>query len=192
MGNCTECNYTNTINPYNQQPLKIIQANEVNVDTVNIIKSDENNEKKQIDLTSKLTNEEDLKQLLLKKKYPNLEYLNLSRNNLTDLSFLKDLKAPKLKKLDLSFNKIERLDVFMELNFPLEELYIQENDLHYYTALIEAPILQKLKKLKFSVNSNNNNEYDGNKTDSKDYEFENTNDNKIREQIQNALGTKEM
>ena len=61
MGNCTECNYTNTINPYNQQPLKIIQANEVNVDTVNIIKSDENNEKKQIDLTSKLTNEEDLK-----------------------------------------------------------------------------------------------------------------------------------
>ena len=192
MGNCTECNYTNTNNPYNQQPLKIIQANEVNVDTVNIIKSDENNEKKQIDLTSKLTNEEDLKQLLLKKKYPNLEYLNLSRNNLTDLSFLKDLKAPKLKKLDLSFNKIERLDVFMELNFPLEELYIQENDLHYYTALIEAPILQKLKKLKFSVNSNNNNENDGNKPDSKDYEFEDTNDNKILEQITKALGTKEI
>ena len=192
MGNCTECNYTNTINPYNQQPLKIIQANEVNVDTVNIIKSDENNEKKQIDLTSKLTNEEDLKQLLLKKKYPNLEYLNLSRNNLTDLSFLKDLKAPKLKKLDLSFNKIERLDVFMELNFPLEELYIQENDLHYYTALIEAPILQKLKKLKFSVNSNNNNENNGNKPDSKDYEFEDTNDNKILEQITKALGTKEI
>ena len=192
MGNCTECNYTNTTNSYNQQPLKIIQANEVNVDTVNIIKSDENNEKKQIDLTSKLTNEEDLKQLLLKKKYPNLEYLNLSRNNLTDLSFLKDLKAPKLKKLDLSFNKIERLDVFMELNFPLEELYIQENDLHYYTALIEAPILQKLKKLKFSVNSNNNNENDGNKPDSKDYEFEDTNDNKILEQITKALGTKEI
>ena len=191
MGNCTECNYTNTNNPYNQQPLKIIQANEVNVDTVNIIKSDENNEKKQIDLTSKLTNEEDLKQLL-KKKYPNLEYLNLSRNNLTDLSFLKDLKAPKLKKLDLSFNKIERLDVFMELNFPLEELYIQENDLHYYTALIEAPILQKLKKLKFSVNSNNNNENNGNKTISKDYEFEDTNDNKILEQIKYALGTKEI
>ena len=192
MGNCTECNYTNTINPYNQQPIKIIQPNEVNVDTVNIIKSDENNEKKQIDLTSKLTNEEDLKQLLLKKKYPNLEYLNLSRNNLTDLSFLKDLKAPKLKKLDLSFNKIERLDVFMELNFPLEELYIQENDLHYYTALIEAPILQKLKKLKFSVNSNNNNENNGNKPDSKDYEFEDTNDNKILEQITKALGTKEI
>ncbi len=192
MGNCTECNYTNTNNPYNQQPLKIIQANEVNVDTVNIIKSDENNEKKQIDLTSKLTNEEDLKQLLLKKKYPNLEYLNLSRNNLTDLSFLKDLKAPKLKKLDLSFNKIERLDVFMELNFPLEELYIQENDLHYYTALIEAPILQKLKKLKFSVNSNNNNENNVNKPDSKDYEFEDTNDNKILEQITKALGTKEI
>ena len=187
MGNCTECNYTNTINPYNQQPIKIIQKNKV--DTVKNIKSDENNENiKKLDLSSKVSNYEDLKQLCLK-KYPNLEYLNLSRNNITDLSFLKDLKAPNLKKLDLSFNKIQRLDAFMELNFPLEELYIQENDLHYYTAIIEAPILQKLKKLKFSINSNNKIE---NKIDSKDYEFENINDEKIIEQITNALGTKDI
>ena len=35
-----------------------------------------------------------------------MEEINLSNNNISDIEFLKDLNIPKLKKLDLSFNKI--------------------------------------------------------------------------------------
>ena len=50
------------------------------------------------------------------KECVNLEMLNLSYNELNDLSTLRDAKFPRLQYLNLSFNQIKYLSNFKEIN----------------------------------------------------------------------------
>ena len=48
--------------------------------------------------------------------FKNLEEINLSHNNISNIEPLKDFNSPKLKKLDLSFNKINNISPFKEIS----------------------------------------------------------------------------
>jgi len=108
-----------------------------------------------IDKNGKLKEEKDFISFC-NNDYPNLINLNLSNNNLTDISELKKLRAPNLKILDLSNNNIKDLDVFKEVNFVLEELYLNGNFIEQIKVFIEAKSLKNLKKLHASINDNDN------------------------------------
>ena len=89
-----------------------------------------------------------------------LEELTLSNNDLIDISPLKELKAPKLKKIDLSHNKIENVtgttDPFKDYIFPqLEELNLSYNNLSNIYEL-KAFIAPNLKILDISFNQFDN------------------------------------
>ena len=62
-----------------------------------------------------------------KNSFPKLTYLNLSNNNLEDLSDLRALIAPKLEQLDLSYNKLQNIDILKELNFALKNINLEGN-----------------------------------------------------------------
>ena len=120
-----------------------------------------------------------------------LENLNLSNNNLLDISELKKLKAPKLKILDLSYNNINNLDIFKELDFPLEELYLKGNQINEIEIFEKADILKNLKKLRFSIK-----DYESNKRilqlikeSINDFEYDTINNDIINYQMINKLGT---
>ena len=52
-------------------------------------------------------------------EFENLEELNLSHNNITNPDFIKDFNLKKLKKLDLSFNRINRIN-----EYKMNEVYL--------------------------------------------------------------------
>ena len=106
-----------------------------------------------IDKNGKLKDEKDFISFC-NNDYPKLVNLNLSNNNLTDISELKKLIAPNLKILDLSNNNIKDLDVFKEVNFFLEELYLNGNCIKQIGIFIDAKSLKNLKKLRASINDN--------------------------------------
>ena len=108
--------------------------------------NDENetiNYSKNLDLSNKFKNQEEFKQFC-QKKYPNLEYLNLSSNKIKDISCLKFLEAPKLKELDLSHNPIESFAIFYELNFPLKKLYLKGVEINQIKEFIEPHIMDNV------------------------------------------------
>ena len=111
-----------------------------------------NKDEVEIDLSNKPDEYKNFIKFCANNTFPKLEYLNLSKNNLTDLSELKVLKSPRLKKLDLSNNKLNDIDCLKELNFPVEELYIEGNDIN--SIELEQPFLKKLKKFRFGNNMN--------------------------------------
>ena len=86
---------------------------------------------------------------------PYLENLNLSNNNISDISELKSLNVPNLKILDLSFNNIEKCDVFLELNFILEELNLIGNEINQFGIFEQAKSLKNIKKLLLHSNDDN-------------------------------------
>ena len=93
---------------------------------------------------------------LCNNNFRKLEELNLSNNDLIDISLLKVLKAPHLKKIDLSHNKIENVtgttDPFKDYNFPqLEELNLSYNNLTNIYEL-KAFIAPNLKIIDISFN----------------------------------------
>jgi len=47
--------------------------------------------------------------------FKNLEDINLSHNNISNIEPLKDFNSPKLRKFDLSFNKISNISSFKEI-----------------------------------------------------------------------------
>ena len=150
---CSYCKVTSTISyPIDGNNREIIKTNNYKV------KSGLNFQKNidKLDLSNKL---KDISEYysLFQNDLPFLEYLNLSNNNLSDISELKSLKAPKIKILDLSNNQIDSLEVFRELKFPLEELYLQGNCINQIKIFEEIDILKKLKKCYITVNDNINN-----------------------------------
>ena len=93
---------------------------------------------------------------LCNKKFIKLKELNLSNNDLIDISPLKDLKAPKLKKIDLSHNQIRIIsdnnNSSKYYDFPqLEELNLSYNNL---TNIYELKALKtpNLKTIDISFN----------------------------------------
>ena len=106
----------------------------------------------EVDLGNKPNEYKDFIKFCTNNEFKKLEYLNLSKNNISDLSELRVLKAPRLKKLDLSNNQLNDIDDLKNLNFPLEELYIEGNNIN--SIEFDEPFLKKLKKLKFGNNIN--------------------------------------
>ena len=150
----------------------------------------------ELDLKGKLNTLENFK-IFCNNKFPNLENLNLSSNNLTDISELKKLKAPKLKILDLSDNSIQNIDIFKELDFPLEELYLEGNGINNIEIFINAPILKNLKKLRLSVDLDdtpiNNNILSDIKKSGIDFKcvtIDQANDKIIGDQLKDVISTK--
>ena len=55
-------------------------------------------------------------------EFKNLEEIDLSNNNISNIEALKDFSTPKLKKIDLSFNKITDIKILKELSQEKKEL----------------------------------------------------------------------
>ena len=154
-------------------------------------------------LKSNLTIPEDVVELDLSKKLneisdfytfcelelPDLENLNLSHNNLSDISGLAKLKSP-IKILDLSYNNLSNLDSFRKFTFPLEELYLKGNPINQIKIFNEVDILKNLKKLHLCVDDYESNKDALSSIDKtinefkyEEYKKENVNDRIIKEQI---------
>ena len=58
-------------------------------------------------------------------EFKNLEELNLSHNNITNPDFIKDFNLKKLKKLDLSFNRINKIN-----EYKMNEVYLSFNEIN--------------------------------------------------------------
>ena len=112
-----------------------------------------------LSLGGKLTPEK-FNELCLK-EFSKLKELNISNNKLIDISPLKELKAPKLEKIDLSHNEIENLtgktNPFKDYNFPqLKELNLSYN---YLKNVFE---LKAIKVPKLNIMNISNNQYNAN------------------------------
>ena len=144
---CSSSKITNSIN-IKKDNFKIAKKETINdkiISNLNIPK-----DIVRLDLSCKLKNISDYYSFI-QMDLPLLEYLNLSNNNLSNISGLKKLKAPKLKVLDLSNNEIDNIEVFRELTFPLEELYLKGNNINQIKIFEEVDILKKLKKCNITI-----------------------------------------
>ena len=131
-----------------------------------------------------------------KMELPCLENLNLSHNNLSDISDLEKLNSPNLKILDLSYNNLRNLNSFRKFTFPLEQLYLKGNPINEIKIFIEVDILKNLKKLHLCVD-----DYESNKDDlssinktindfkCEQYKNENENDDIIKKQFVDKKST---
>ena len=155
--------------------------------------NDENesvNDAEILDLSNKFKNQEEFNQFC-QKRYPNLEYLNLSSNKIKDISCLKFLNAPKLKVLDLSDNPIDNFEIFNELHFPLKKLNIKGIEINEIKVFIEPSIMNSLK-IQFSEDKKDDiSPNDSNSQNITDCEhISNINNKIILEQILYAVRTK--
>ena len=84
----------------------------------------------------------------------NLINLNMSHNNITDISLLSKSKLNNLKVLNLSFNKISNID-FLQLNTNFDKLETIDlsNNLINKLTTINIKTLKELKLLKNEINS---------------------------------------
>lgn len=93
-----------------------------------------------------------------------IEILNLSNNNIEDITVLENFRAPKLKNLDLSYNSIKDINIFKEINYPLlEELDLRYNLIIDISIFKTDNIFPKLTKLYL-----NNNYFDSNDKENED------------------------
>ena len=92
-------------------------------------------------------------QLLTGINFENLEELNLSKNNISDIKLLKQFNLDKLKKIDLSFNKINELNGSKN-NF---EIKLKNNDCMDISKDIEE-IKKLINNFESNLESNNKNE----------------------------------
>ena len=66
---------------------------------------------------------------LYKMSLPFLEYLNMSHNNIEEIGPIAKLNSKKLKEIFLHYNKIKNLEAFLDSNFrKLEILRVEENE----------------------------------------------------------------
>ena len=95
-------------------------------------------------------------------KLKNLEILYLNNNNIGNIETLENFYAPKLKYLDLSYNKIKNIAIFKKVKFPLEHLDLSNNVINNIDVFIDENILKQLKNIllnnnDFDFNDKNNN-----------------------------------
>jgi hypothetical protein len=82
----------------------------------------------------------------------NIEYLYLNKNKISDIKYFEDFTAPKLIKLELSSNFIEKIDVFEKVNYPLESLDLSNNKIKDISVFEKESTLPKLRILQLDNN----------------------------------------
>ena len=87
----------------------------------------------------------------------NIKYLYLNKNKISDIKYFENFTAPKLIKLELSSNFIEKIDVFEKVNYPLESLDLSNNKIKDISVFEKESTLPKLRILLL-----NNNKFDFN------------------------------
>ena len=94
-------------------------------------------------------------QLLCRLNLEELEYLILSNNNISNIDDLKYLFSPKLKRLNLGHNNIRNINIFQNINFPLEELDLSSNRIDNIKVFenMNNNGLKNLRKLKLFCNN---------------------------------------
>ena len=110
-----------------------------------------------IDLSKKKIGNEGLKLLSeIPFNYCDINFLNLSENNISDISPLLKMDLNKLIQLDISKNKIENIDIFENLNLKhLETLNIFNNKLKQFKSLTKTNLIN-LRNLILGANNINN------------------------------------
>ena len=106
-----------------------------------------------IDLSNKNLSNMELN-LISEIKFKNLEEINISHNNLSDIAPLK--KFTKIKKIDLSFNKIKDITVFKEIsknNKEIEIINLSHNSIKNVDILKEENLFPCI----IEINLDNNN-----------------------------------
>ena len=78
--------------------------------------------------------------------------LNLSNNNIEDITALEKFRAPYLEELDLSYNSIRKIDIFEKLKYPLKELDLRYNLIYDITIFKNDNIFPDLTKLYLNNN----------------------------------------
>ena len=153
MGNCECSKGINTISSVSTDDsgLHRIKTNN-NINKLLTMKETENNY--EINLKGSLKTKYSSLEEFCNNEFSELENLNLSSNDISDISPLKNLKSPKLRILDLSDNNIKNLDIFRELQFNLEALYIKGNQIEDLSIFKEETILNNLQKLSFTFYEN--------------------------------------
>ena len=82
-------------------------------------------------------------------EFKNLEEIDLSNNNISNIEALKDFSTPKLKKIDLSHNKISDIKVLKEISQEkneLENINLKNNLIKDFTILKECKF-PKIKEI---------------------------------------------
>ena len=90
-------------------------------------------------------------------EFENLQELNLSHNNITSPDFIKDFNLKKLKKLDLSFNRINRIN-----EYKMNEVYLSFDKINNKKVIKESSNKNSKSKIissneNIEINLSNNN-----------------------------------
>ena len=84
----------------------------------------------------------------------NLESINFKNNGISDISSLKYMNSPGLKKLDLSFNDINNINVFEEIskkNKDLEVILLNNNKIEN-ADIFKKKLFEKIKEINLENN----------------------------------------
>jgi Leucine-rich repeat (LRR) protein len=85
-------------------------------------------------------------------QFNNLINIDISGNNISDISCLNNMNLSKVKTINMSDNKIKKVDVFENLNLKnAEEIYLENNLIEDLKAFLKV-ILPNIKKLCFDIN----------------------------------------
>lgn len=84
---------------------------------------------------------------------PDIQYLCLSKNNISNINFFINFKAPSLVKLDLSDNIIQKIDILGKVSYPLKNLDLSNNKIKDINIFKKESIF---KNLQFLLLKNNN------------------------------------
>ena len=153
----------------NKRKLNIIKYNKRIKDKLNIHKEDfeiyvilkefnnkyntniENNEIKELNLSMKNIGNKGLKDLV-KIKFKELNKLELSHNEISDINVLKKVHFKELKELNLSFNQISDINILEKADFrELKELNLSFNQISNINILGKVNF-KELKELNLSRN----------------------------------------
>ena len=91
--------------------------------------------------------------LLCLVQFKNLEEINIEKNNISDISPLRHIN-PKVKKLNLSFNKINNINVFEDIskkNKDLEVILLNNNEIEN-ADVFKKKIFKKIKEINLENN----------------------------------------
>ena len=87
-------------------------------------------------------------------EFPNLETINLSNNELSDINLIKNFDLSKIKAIDLSYNKIKDLSPLKDISNTaqkLEKLFLNNNNITN-ADILKKQYFKKLKEVRLTNN----------------------------------------